>query len=159
MSTTGLAGAGVNAHDITAKDAHDGSHFHSQDVPAPAPAPDTAPRDRRYGWAVCQACYWWVPVTGALTTAGHAGCTSINADVPLWAVNFAAVNPNSTNDAPSAPGSKTQLRTTLQPCGSHAAFNRHKLAAQPIDLACEVGERVYQRNRKRRTRLRAKDAA
>jgi hypothetical protein len=52
MSTTGLAGAGVNAHDITAKDAHDGSHFHSHDVPAPAPAHHQS--SRVCEWANCR---------------------------------------------------------------------------------------------------------
>lgn len=37
----------------------------------------------------------------------------------------------------------------LAPCGTHAAFNRHKSRGEDIDMACRIGERTYDRNRKR----------
>jgi hypothetical protein len=160
MTTTELAGADVNADTTaTAKDAHDGSHFYSRGVPASAPAPDRAPRDRRYGWTVCQACDWWVPVTGSLTTATHPGCDSSNVEVPLWAVNFSPVNPNGGNITRAPQRGQAARHYKVQPCGSHAGFNRHKAHGEPIDLECQVGERIYQRNRQRRVRTRVKAAA
>ena len=35
----------------------------------------------------------------------------------------------------------------LSPCGTHAAFNRHKLRKESIDDACIIAERAYQRAR------------
>lgn len=37
----------------------------------------------------------------------------------------------------------------LRPCGTHAAFIRHKERGEPIDAACLTEERRYQRDRKR----------
>lgn len=37
----------------------------------------------------------------------------------------------------------------LAPCGTHSAFNRHRANQEPIDTACRLAERVYQRDRKR----------
>lgn len=39
-------------------------------------------------------------------------------------------------------------------CGNHAAFERHRLAGEPVDLYCRNAERRYQRDRhvRRRTR-------
>lgn len=34
-----------------------------------------------------------------------------------------------------------------QPCGTHAAYNRHKARSEPVDLACEVAERKYNADR------------
>lgn len=48
-------------------------------------------------------------------------------------------------------------KPTPLPCGSHAAFNRHKAKGeQPCEL-CQAGERIYQAaaNRRRRDRGRA----
>lgn len=45
----------------------------------------------------------------------------------------------------------------LRPCGTHAAFNRHRSAGEEPCLACWTGEREYQahRGRARRARRRA----
>lgn len=43
----------------------------------------------------------------------------------------------------------------LLPCGTHAAFNRHKTAGQEPCEPCRIGERVYQRNRARERRAKA----
>jgi hypothetical protein len=40
----------------------------------------------------------------------------------------------------------------LQPCGTHAAFVRHKLRGEPVDEVCREGERRFQRARKRHVR-------
>ena len=37
----------------------------------------------------------------------------------------------------------------LQPCGTHAAFNRHRAKGEPICEACRIAERTYQRTRAR----------
>lgn len=50
---------------------------------------------------------------------------------------------------------RNQPGQTLQPCGSHAAFVRHKNhGEQPCD-ACVVGERKYQAEKARERRKRA----
>lgn len=40
----------------------------------------------------------------------------------------------------------------LRPCGTHAAYIRHKTRGEPIDLWCLHAERAYQRARKRAQR-------
>jgi len=40
----------------------------------------------------------------------------------------------------------------LRPCGTHAAYTRHKTHNEPIDPWCLHAERAYQRNRKRTQR-------
>lgn len=40
----------------------------------------------------------------------------------------------------------------LRPCGTHAAYVRHKNNNEPIDPWCLHAERAYQRNRKRTQR-------
>lgn len=40
----------------------------------------------------------------------------------------------------------------LSPCGTHSAFNRHRANSEPIDAACRLAERAYQRDRKRISR-------
>jgi hypothetical protein len=47
----------------------------------------------------------------------------------------------------------------LQPCGTHAAFARHKSRGEPVDVACAAGERAYQAERARRNRRLARDHA
>ena len=51
------------------------------------------------------------------------------------------------------PGNKLACEgRTIQPCGTHAAFNRHRAKGeQPCD-ECWVGERRYQREKKERQR-------
>lgn len=34
------------------------------------------------------------------------------------------------------------------PCGTHAAYNRHRAAGEPTDPACDAGERAYQAARR-----------
>jgi len=47
----------------------------------------------------------------------------------------------------------TRPRTVkLKPCGTHAAYARHKTRGEPIDPRCLNAERTYQRNRKREQR-------
>ncbi|MFI6536608.1 hypothetical protein ACIBHY_29450 [Nonomuraea sp. NPDC050547] len=43
-------------------------------------------------------------------------------------------------------------RRGLAACGTHTAFNRHKARGEELDDACKLGERIYQRNRKRKQR-------
>jgi hypothetical protein len=38
----------------------------------------------------------------------------------------------------------------LKPCGTHAAYWRHKKRGEPVDLRCLYAERAYQRTRKSR---------
>lgn len=40
----------------------------------------------------------------------------------------------------------------LKPCGTHAAYARHKTNNEPIDPLCQRAERAYQRNKKREQR-------
>lgn len=35
----------------------------------------------------------------------------------------------------------------IQPCGTHAAYNRHRAKGEPVDLACEVAERQHNAER------------
>lgn len=49
----------------------------------------------------------------------------------------------------------TGLGRPLRPCGTHAAFVRHKARGEPVDVACADAERAYQRSRRRRSRRRA----
>ncbi|MCW2601835.1 MAG: hypothetical protein JWM02_3664 [Frankiales bacterium] len=44
-------------------------------------------------------------------------------------------------------------------CGTHAAFNRHRNASEMPCEACVLGERIYQRDRGRRRRQTARNAA
>jgi hypothetical protein len=48
-----------------------------------------------------------------------------------------------------------RFRGQAQPCGTHAAFNRHKATGETPCAACVEGERAYQRTRARRRRLAA----
>lgn len=41
----------------------------------------------------------------------------------------------------------------LAPCGTHAAFTRHKEHDEPVDVVCVRGEKKYQAGRRSRTRL------
>lgn len=52
-----------------------------------------------------------------------------------------------------------QPRGELEPCGTHAAYNRHKARHEPLDDACIRGERAYQAARGRRVRAAARAAA
>jgi hypothetical protein len=54
-----------------------------------------------------------------------------------------------TEDEPSEPlsGPIAYVRP-LRPCGTHAAYWRHKKRGEPIDLQCLYAERAYQRARK-----------
>jgi hypothetical protein len=45
------------------------------------------------------------------------------------------------------PGPSAYVRP-LRPCGTHAAYWRHKKRGEPIDLQCLYAERAYQRARK-----------
>jgi hypothetical protein len=45
----------------------------------------------------------------------------------------------------------------IQPCGTHAAFNRHKKRGEPIDDNCRQAEREYQSAKARRFRARGVD--
>jgi hypothetical protein len=47
----------------------------------------------------------------------------------------------------------------LQPCGTHAAFERHKTYGEPIDDVCREGERAYHRDRYQRERARRRGRA
>lgn len=47
---------------------------------------------------------------------------------------------------------------TLRPCGTHAAYQRHKAASETPCRSCVEGERAYQRAKTRRQRRKA-DAA
>jgi hypothetical protein len=38
-------------------------------------------------------------------------------------------------------------RRVLKPCGTHAAFNRHKQRGEPIDPTCDAAERRYHAER------------
>lgn len=40
----------------------------------------------------------------------------------------------------------------LKPCGTHAAYERHRKRGEFIDDKCREGERAYQRSRRRRER-------
>jgi hypothetical protein len=51
-----------------------------------------------------------------------------------------------------AMGASVRPVTVCQPCGTHAAYVRHRAHGEPPDLACAEAERAYQRNRKRRFR-------
>lgn len=53
------------------------------------------------------------------------------------------------DDQPPTP---TPHITTRRPCGTHAAYARHKANGEPIDARCLHAERAYQRNRKRAQR-------
>ena len=52
-------------------------------------------------------------------------------------------------------GPATHARRPALPCGTHAAHNRHKNNGTPPCPACIAGERLYQRDRKRRDRATA----
>lgn len=52
------------------------------------------------------------------------------------------------------PDSASARETPLRPCGTHAAFIRHKKRGEPVDDDCVVGERRYQRLRNRAWRKR-----
>lgn len=47
------------------------------------------------------------------------------------------------------PPPKPREPGTLQPCGTHAAYARHKVRKEPMDPDCLMAERKYQRERKR----------
>lgn len=47
----------------------------------------------------------------------------------------------------------------LAACGTHSAFNRHRANREPVDTACLLAERVYQRDRKRALRRSKVEAA
>jgi hypothetical protein len=55
---------------------------------------------------------------------------------------------------PAAPRSSR----ALQPCGTHAAFVRHKLNSETPDEECVQAERTYQASRKRTIRTRRQGA-
>lgn len=46
----------------------------------------------------------------------------------------------------------TERLRTLRPCGTHAAYWRHKARGEQIDPRCRHAERAYQRDRKRERR-------
>lgn len=48
---------------------------------------------------------------------------------------------------------------TLQPCGTHAAYTRHKNRCEEACEACVLAERIYQRDRMRRRRGQADESA
>lgn len=50
------------------------------------------------------------------------------------------------------PANRGSVVRQLKPCGTHAAFVRHKDRGEPIDAACEQAERDYQRAHKRKRR-------
>lgn len=47
----------------------------------------------------------------------------------------------------------------LKPCGTHAAFRRHKNRGEEVDEACEAAGKAYDRNRPRRRRAAGQEAA
>jgi hypothetical protein len=65
-------------------------------------------------------------------------------------------------DVPGLLGWLEQPRRTraqgapLRPCGTHAAFVRHKKRGEDVDPACAEAERAYQRERSRVQRAAAK---
>lgn len=80
-----------------------------------------------------------------------------DADLPALAVALAAmVNPDA---RPSQLLGWTRCPATparqLMPCGTHAAYVRHKKRGEEADPRCLHAEREYQRDRKRRTRAAA----
>jgi hypothetical protein len=60
--------------------------------------------------------------------------------------------PHASTPQPARPASAGTK--TLRPCGTHAAFVRHKNNGEPIDELCEQAERDYQREYKRNSRKR-----
>jgi hypothetical protein len=84
-----------------------------------------------------------------------------DADLPALAVVLAAMVDDSrtlsellswTSDLRVRPIGSPRGRHTsalLQPCGTHAAFVRHTKRQEPVDEACRIAERTYQRNRVR----------
>lgn len=51
---------------------------------------------------------------------------------------------------PAGYTSRRNHRVELKPCGTHAAYSRHKKNREPVDAACEKAAYVYERNRKGR---------
>jgi hypothetical protein len=54
--------------------------------------------------------------------------------------------------APRPARAATPGAQPLRPCGTHAAFVRHKANGEPVDEDCALAERLYQRERKRTAR-------
>lgn len=50
----------------------------------------------------------------------------------------------------SRPRVNSKNRNQLRPCGTHAAFARHKRRGDPFCATCDIAERIYHRERKRR---------
>lgn len=75
----------------------------------------------------------------------------VRADLPVdaWWTPAAAVRAAALAHLSHRPDEKT---VSLAPCGTHSAFNRHRVAREPIDEACRLGERAYQRERAQRRR-------
>jgi hypothetical protein len=53
---------------------------------------------------------------------------------------------------PPRPSAARAGSQAVRPCGTHAAFVRHKSHGEPACALCAEAERVYQRNRKLRAR-------
>lgn len=45
----------------------------------------------------------------------------------------------------------------LRPCGTHAAYSRHRGRGEPVDDQCLTAERDYQREKRRRLRAARRD--
>lgn len=52
-----------------------------------------------------------------------------------------------------------RTETPAPPCGTRPAFRRHKRLGEPVDTACELAERDYQREHKRSIRAARREAA
>lgn len=79
-------------------------------------------------------------------------------DAPLRPQRQPAARPGSPAqpaEAPAVPPRDVQL----VPCGTHAAFARHKKRGEAPCLACVVGERTYQRERAQRRRAQQRTEA
>lgn len=108
------------------------------------------------------------PVYEAIPTAlqlvGAVRCYDIHrahdllrkADLPALAVALAAMVPEDKTRTELLgwlrPPTTTRPARRLAPCGTHAAFNRHKERGERIDGPCLEAEREYQRLRKRKER-------
>jgi hypothetical protein len=69
------------------------------------------------------------------------------ADLLAW-VTFDEYGRPLTGVTPALPRTTARGRR-LKPCGTHAAYNRHRKLGEDPCRACETAERIYQRNRDR----------
>lgn len=74
------------------------------------------------------------------------------ADLLAW------VTLRATDDGPGVPN-HAAYAAGLKPCGTHAAYARHKIRGETPCGRCQQAERAYQRTRKRRPRSVDEEAA